>query len=96
MTRGKNLNEGTYKRFAFALMGALSCGPVLAGFGGMGNVEANDAGGVSFTNLVLAIALLGIGGYLAIQYASRFDGNQGYGRIAIGILAVLVLFALFK
>lgn len=74
----------------------LACSNALAGFGGMGNVEANDAGSASATSLLIAIAILGGGGYAAVKYASRFEGNLGYGRIAIGIIALLILIAVFN
>lgn len=78
-----------------AIFGIFLCTHALAGFGGMGNVEANDAGSASFTSLLMGVAIMGACGYAAVKYASRFEGNQGYGRIAIGILVLLVLSAVF-
>jgi hypothetical protein len=90
------MNFKAYKPICTLICFLFGCSNALAGFGGMGNVDANDAGSASAASLLIAIAIFGGGGYAAFRYASRFDGNQGYGRIAIGIIALLVLIAVFK
>lgn len=67
----------------------------LAGFGGMGSVGSSDTGGVSFGSFVVAILILAAFFYGSAKFAERFEGNLGYGYIAIAILIFLVLLGIF-
>lgn len=70
-------------------------GIAFAGFGGMGSVESSDTGGGAFTSLLVAILILAALFYGFTKFAERFEGNLGYGYIAIAILIFLVLMGIF-
>ena len=70
-------------------------GLALAGYGGMGSVDSSDTGGVPFSGFVLGILALAAFFYGSVKFAERFEGNLGYGYIAIAILIFLVLSSVF-
>ncbi|MDH0852125.1 hypothetical protein N5D66_29660 [Delftia tsuruhatensis] len=83
------------KRIALMASFFLSHTIARAGYGGMGIVESGDAGPVPFSRFLLALALLFVLFYGAAKFAAMFEGNLGYGYIAIGILVLLIALGIF-
>lgn len=57
----------------------------------MANVEDSEAGGVSISSLLLGLAFFCVIYYLAIK-----DGVAGFVKFAAGIVALMILLAIFK
>lgn len=83
------------KRIALMAFIYLSHTLAAAGYGSMGSVEASDAGPATFSGLLIALALLFALFFGAAKFAAMFEGNLGYGYIAIGILVLLIALGIF-
>lgn len=66
-----------------------------AGFGGMGNVEGSDVGPTSISSLFWALIVFTGLFYAAARYIAK-EGNEGAGRVAIGIIIVMVVLAILS